>query len=334
MIHRGGCAGWTRSDVERLYSECVVVDAAGPALKLDPSVWKRYASGGVTVLLATLATNEDMPATMENIAAFLRLLKHHSGSMSLAESVADIEEAKREGKLALVFHFQNARPLGRDAAMVELYRRLGVLVIQLTYNYRNNLGDGCLEPADAGLSQFGRRVVRRMNEQRVLVDLSHTGVRTTLEAMELSERPDVFTHANARAVYDHPRNLTDEQITAVADKGGVIGLCGFPGFITGDTDRPTIADLLRHVDYFAEKVGVDHVGLGVDHPMPERYQTAVELGDWNPSDYPKPPWCYPLDGGNSAALAAGMAERGYSADDIRKVLGGNFMRVFSSVWGR
>jgi membrane dipeptidase len=321
-------------DIAKLYADTIVLDAAVPVLAQDPGQWKRYAAGGVTAVLATVATHDDIPATIDHLCRWYKLVERHPDALVLAESVADIEAAKRDGRLAVVFHFQNGRPLGHDAAMVEVFRRLGVRVIQLTYNYRNNLGDGCLEPENAGLSRFGRAVVRRMNEQNVLVDLSHTGVRTTLDAMDVSERPDVFTHANARGVHDHPRNLTDGQIRKVAEKGGVIGLCSFPAFITDKTDRPTIAHLIEHLDYFVQLAGIDHVGLGVDYYEGHGYQSAVDLGVWDPGEYPAPPWYYPLDGGNTVEFAEGLVKRGYVDEDVRKVLGGNFLRVFSQVWGR
>lgn len=320
-------------DVTKLYADAIVLDAAVPVLRQDITQWKRYAAGGATAVLPTVATHDDIQSTIENLCTWYKLVERFPDDLVLAESAADIEAAKRDGKLAVVFHFQNGRPLGHDAAMVDVYRRLGVGVIQLTYNYRNNLGDGCLEPENAGLSRFGRSVVRRMNQQNVLVDLSHTGVRTTLDAMEVSTRPDVFTHANARGVHDHPRNLTDEQITAVAQKGGVIGLCCFPAFITDTTDQPTIGHLIEHLDYFVQLAGIDHVGLGIDYFEGHGYQSSIDMGVWDPNEYPAPPWHYPLDGGNTIEFAAALADRGYGDDDIRKVLGSNFMRVFAQVWG-
>lgn len=317
----------------RLLRDSIVIDGCAPVLMQDMREWRRYADGGVTAILSTITATDDMPGTVERLSSFFRLVNSNPQELMLAKSASDITRAKSEGKLALVFQFQNGRPLGRDAGMVELYKRLGVGVIQLTYNYRNNIGDGCLEPENAGLSVFGHKVIREMNRHRVLVDLSHTGERTTLDALAQSERPDVFTHANARAVYDHPRNLTDEQIAKTAAKGGVVGLCAFPGFITDKTDRPTVDDLLAHLDHMVQVAGIDHVGLGVDFFFDEGYWPNIELGNWSVDDWPEPPWHYPLDGANTLELMAGLARRGYSDADIRKVVGGNFMRILAEVWG-
>lgn len=320
-------------DVKKIYDDAIVIDCAAPALMQDMREWRRYYDAGVTAILATVVTADDMPATIDKLSRFHDLIRRND-ELLLIETVDDFKRAKDGSKLGIGLHFQNARPLGRDAGMVEIFERLGVRVIQLCYNYRNNLGDGCLEPGNGGLSEFGRNAVARMNEHNVLVDLSHTGVQTTLDAMEHSSRPDVFTHSNARGVHDHPRNLTDDQIRAVAEKGGVIGLCSFPDFITNRTNKPSVDDLLAHLDYMVDKVGIGHVGLGTDFFHGDGWASNVELGNWRVEEYPPPPWHYPLDGSNTVDLVAGMSRRGYTTDDINKVLGANFERVFADVWSR
>ncbi|QIZ36526.1 dipeptidase [Saccharopolyspora sp. ASAGF58] len=321
------------NEIERLVADSVVVDATAPLLAQDPNRWRHYKDGGIDVALATITSGDDVGDTVEKISGWYALGERQADSILVTSSVAGIEQAKAEGRIAIVPHFQNAAPLRRDPWMVEVYRRLGVRVIQLTYNFRNNLGDGCMEPENAGLSRFGRDAVRKMNSERVLVDLSHTGVRTTLDAMEVSERPDVFTHANARGVVDHCRNLTDDQIRMVGQKGGVIGLCAFCAFVSADGKKPTIDDLIDHLDYFVQLIGIDHVGLGIDYFDDSGWQTNVDLGVWDPEEYPRPPWPWALDGTNSVEFAQRVAERGYGNDDIRKILGGNFLRVFREVWG-
>jgi len=321
-------------EASQLYASSVVVDGCAPSLLQDTREWRRFADAGVTAIFATVTTADDMPGTVESLASFHRLARTNAPDLVIAESVADVEAAKRDGRLAMVLQFQNGRPLGRDRTMVEMYARMGVRVIQLTYNYRNNIGDGCLEPANSGLSAFGRDVVRELNEQRVLVDLSHTGERTTLEAMEVSTRPDVFTHANARAVHDHPRNLTDEQITTAAAKGGLVGLCAFPGFITDRTTTPTVGDLVAHLDHMVSLVGIDHVSLGNDFYFDSGYWPNIEAGNWSADDWPTPPWHYPLDGGNTVELVHALLQRGFTSDDVRKLLGTNLLRVMREVWGR
>jgi len=314
-----------------------VIDATSPLLERDDE-WPKWVDGGVTAVLATVATNEDTAGALQQVARWLARLRGHADRLMHATTATDIERAKQEGRLAVVFHFQNAQPLGRDTGLVEVFHRLGVRVIQLTYNVKSAVGDGCTERTDAGLSDLGVELVREMNRVGVLVDLSHTGVQTTLDAMDVSTQPVVFTHSNARAVCDHPRNLTDEQIRGVARSGGVIGLNGFPRFVTDRTDRPALDDLLRHLDHIAELVGVDHAGLGLDYFSTDAagYARWVADGLWKPELYPPPPYHYPAgieDATRLEAVAAAMLERGYPEGDVVKVLGGNFLRVFAHVWG-
>jgi membrane dipeptidase len=319
-----------------LFEEAIVVDATSPILDRE-SEWPKWLDGGVTAVMATVATNEDTAGALGQVAAWLAQLRRSSSRMRHATSVADIEQAKRDRRLAVVFHFQNARPLGHDAALVEVFHRLGVRAIQLTYNVKSAIGDGCTERTNSGLSDLGIEVVQEMNRVGVLVDLSHTGVQTTLDAMDVSSDPVIFSHSNARAVCDHPRNLTDEQILGAARGGGVIGLNGFPRFVTGDTDRPTLEHLLRHLDHIVELAGADHVGLGLDYFSTDAagYARWVDEGLWKSELYPPPPYHYPSgieDPSRLPALARALLERGYSDEQALKVLGGNFLRVFGRVW--
>ncbi|GAB2539786.1 dipeptidase [Nocardia heshunensis] len=303
-------AGPNASDHE-IYDSSIVIDGCAPVLMQDLLEWKRFYKSGVTAIVATVTTSDDMPGTIASLSQFHRLIESNPEELLLIESVDDIREAKRSKRLGLALQFQNGRPLGRDVGMVEVYRRLGVKTIQLCYNYRNNIGDGCLEPANSGLSVFGRAAIRAMNERNVLVDLSHTGERTTLEAMEISTRVDVFTHANARAVRDHPRNLTDEQIRTVAEKGGVVGLCGFPDFIS-TKPNPTMSDVMAHLEHMVGLVGIDHVAFGTDFFHGSDWAKYVEIGNWSRDDYPPPPWNYPLDGTNAIEFVPALRERGFT----------------------
>jgi membrane dipeptidase len=260
-------------------------------------------------------------------------------------SVEGFMKAKSQGKMGILFHFQNTLPLERDLELVDVYHALGVRVIQLTYNVKNFVGDGCAERTDAGLSDFGVNLIKEMNRAGIAVDCSHTGIRTTPDAMEVSERPVVFSHGNARAVCDNPRNLTDEQIKKVASVGGVIGLNGFPAFVSRSA-RPTLDEMLRHADYMADLVGIDHVGIGIDffsgqagvasdEESAQRYQAALNSGAWKPSAYPPPPYYYPAgleDPRGFPNLTQALIDRGYTGEETKKVLAGNFMRVYSQIW--
>ncbi len=324
----------------KVYRNSVVIDATAPILVNDED-WPKWQQGGVTCAFATLTIargGANMPGVITSTAAWFAKLRKHSDRMLLATTVADIERAKKEGKLAVVFHFQNGAPIEYDVNLVELYQRLGVRVIQLTYNVKNPLGDGCLERTNAGLSDLGVAAVKEMNRVGILVDLSHTGERTTLDAMEVSQKPVAFTHANAKAVCDHPRNITDEQMRKLADLGGIMGLNGFPPFVRANDTAPTLDHLIDHLDYIRKTIGIDHVGLGLDyfHAPKADYEKRLASGEWKASDYPPPPWNYPQgigDASQLSAIAPAMAKRGYNDTEIAKVLGENFLRVLRAVWG-
>jgi membrane dipeptidase len=319
-----------------LYKNAIVIDATSPILDREEE-WPKWHRGGVTAVMATVASNEDSAGAIHEIGAWFERIRKNHGRLLHATSVADIQRAKAEGKLAVVFHFQNARPIGYDLSLVEVYQRLGVRAIQLTYNVKSPVGDGCSERTDGGLSDLGVAIVAEMNRVGMVVDLSHTGFQTTMDAMEASTAPVIFSHSNAKAICDHPRNLTDEQIKAAAQKGGVIGLNGYPAFIRSDTNRPALEDLLVHLDHIANLVGIDHVGLGLDYFSTDEsgYQQYIASGVWKPEFYPPPPYYYPAgidDASMLPNLAPALLRRGYSPQESAKVLGGNFMRVFKEIW--
>ena len=284
-------------DYKRVHEEAIVFDGTCPLLTHSPDHSSYYVEGGVTVVAPSLAANHDAGQAVKRIADWMNIIKERGHELMHVTEVEDFRRAKQLGKLGILFHFQNSLPLEQSIELVDVYRALGVRIIQLTYNVKNFVGDGCLERTDAGLSVFGVRLIKAMNRARIAVDCSHTGIRTTLDAMDVSEYPVVFSHSLAKSVCESPRNLTDEQIKRVAEMGGVIGINGFPPFVA-DKTRPTLDDLLKHVDYIADLVGIDHVGLGIDfeyidESMQEQskahYEYFVKTGQWNPEDYPPPP---------------------------------------------
>jgi microsomal dipeptidase-like Zn-dependent dipeptidase len=229
--------------------------------------------------------------------------------------------------------------------MLEVYHALGIRFMQLTYQRRNLVGDGCGERTNAGLSKFGVEVVKELNRLGIVIDLSHVGVRTTLETIELSAHPVAVTHSGVRALCDTVRNKTDEELKALAARGGVIGIPPKSGFLTenGLREGTTIDDYIKHIDYVADLVGIDHVGIGTD-VGDERKYTVERMSAFN-QRYPE---VAIIDGdlrtevmhtaglqspGTLYNITAGLVRRGYSDADIRKVLGENFARVFREVWG-
>lgn len=323
-------------DGDALHQEALYLDAAVPLV--TPRTLKNYLPdlrrGGVDAILTTVSSLENCRYAVGALAQWHHLA--HSGQfpIRLATTVADFREAKRNGELAVGLHFQGGNPIESDLDLIDAFHALGVRVVQLTYNARNFIGDGCLEEGNAGLSQFGHKVVRRLEDRRIVVDVSHVGERTSLDAIAAASAPVVATHANARAICDSPRNLSDEQIRAIAASGGVIGLCGFPAFVSSDAP-PTLDQLLDHADYISHLVGPQHLGLGLDFAVED--EGDYEYYGYDPRYYPIPPWIWPtgLDGffRDAPNITAGLKRRGYSDDEVRGILGENFLRVFEQVWG-
>ncbi len=321
---------------DALHRDAIVIDGACPLI--SPREIKRYLpalrAGGVTCAVGTVASIEGARAALGQVAAWYPRVRAFPDDLVLAVTAAEIEAARRTGRVAVVLQFQGGNPLEYDVNLVEAFHRLGVRILQLTYNARNPLGDGCTERTDTGLSDLGLAAVAEVNRVGMLLDLSHVGVRTSLEALEASRGPVIFSHSNARAVCDHPRNLTDEQLRQVARKDGVVGVNAFPAFVRKG-GVPTVEDLLDHVDYLVRVMGPRHVGLGLDFATEN--EDDYEYFGYKPEFYPRPPWTYPSGIDGFAAIpnvTRGLVTRGYGDEDIRGILGGNFLRVFRAVWGQ
>lgn len=259
---------------------------------------------------------------------------------------ADLERAHRERKLGLIFGFQETSPLGEDPDRVALFQRLGVRVIQLTHNKRNLVGDGCMEPGNAGLSQYGLQIIERLNAEKVLVDLAHGGQRTTREAIAASKAPVLISHTGCRALSDTPRNTADAELKAMADRGGVAGIIFWP--YLREQGQPMAEDLIRHIEHALKVCGEDHVGIGTDNTLYavprtpefekdnlEFMKTLIEDGilakGRAPELYTFIPDLNHLR--RFETIGAMLKARGHSDARIAKVLGGNFARVMREVWG-
>jgi len=318
------------------HRDALYLDAAVPLVnpRLLPKYLPDLAAGGVDAILTTVASLEDCRYAVGVLADWHHLAHAGEQPFRLATTVADFRAAKREGVLAVGLHFQGGNPIEADVDLIDAFHALGVRVFQLTYNARNLIGDGCLEETNAGLSAFGRKVVRRLGERRMVIDIAHVGERTSLEAIALASGPVVSTHTNARGVHDSARNLSDEQIRAVAATGGVVGLCGFPAFVSGD-DPPSLSQLIDHAVYISDLVGAEHVGLGLDFAIED--EDDYDYYGYDPRYYPRPPWTWPTGLGgffrDAPNITAALVERGFSEREVRGILGENFLRVFEQVWG-
>ncbi|MGE0719770.1 MAG: membrane dipeptidase, partial [Alphaproteobacteria bacterium] len=198
------------TDPATLHRDAIVIDATCPLLQ-KKSHLETYRRGGVTALCPTVGATGDAGQTFKDLAGWLAHIRAHD-DLLLVRKAADIEEAKRSGRLGIIVHFQGADPIEASLDLLDGYHAMGLRMQQLAYNVRNRVGDGCDERTDAGLSKFGVALVRRLDELRIVVDCTHTGYRTTMDAIEMATRPVVFSHSNPRAVKDSPRNIRDDQI--------------------------------------------------------------------------------------------------------------------------
>ncbi len=342
------------------YERAIVIDCLAspgpfnvPAMFAAPYTDAMIANArasGITAVNVTVNGNGTTGAaafesTVRALAFLQRELAVHADAFLPIRTIADIARARETSRLGLIAGFQDATMLESDLSRVELFHQLGVRIIQLTYNVRNLVGDGCLEPGNAGLSGFGRDVVRRMNELGMLVDLSHCGRRTTTDAIAASTKPVAVTHSGCSALADLPRNKTDEQLRLLADKGGVVGIYTMPFLRT--SGQPTADDFVRHVEHAVQVCGEDHVGVGSDNSITpleltpefralhagfvqERRRRGISApGESEEVFNYVPELNVPR---RMERIADMLAARKHSSARIEKILGGNWLRLFGAVW--
>jgi len=325
------------------FRDAVVIDGSIAPL-MDPSQVDRMVSSGVTAFVWTVCKPlAHLPDALAQISRGLEFIDQES-RVRLIRTVSDIQECKRDGKVGLILGPQNARPVEHDLGLCRILKDVGIRVLQVTYNERNYFGDGCIEVADGGLSVLGRELVSELNRQGIVVDLSHAGERTILDAIGASNHPVIISHSNAKSVHDSARNVSDEVLRNLAATGGVIGLTFWSPMVGGDNGRPTITDFLRHVDYVANLVGPEHISLGSDHsentPRAEWDRLFSHEGEYSSVAQALGPWYgYDtrfIDGGSSCTDFPGVADAlgslGLATSELEGILGGNLMRVFSAVW--
>ncbi len=331
-------------DARKLYDESLVIDGLNVSNWDSPAVYDSLSLGGVTAINATIATWEGFAETLDNISAWSLRFKERSDSITLVETADDILEAKRSGRTGIILGWQNATPIENDLDRLGLFHRLGVRIVQVTYHERNLLGNGCYERRDDGLSHFGADAVAEMNRLGILVDLSHVGEKTTLDAIETSRKPVAFTHANARSYHDVVRNKTDEALRALADRGGVVGVTCIVTFLRTGYES-TVDDYAEAIDDMVGRVGIDHVGIGTDYTQDQPESFWRYIGSQQGTKYPST-----FDDGTARYqdrqlypkgletpdklpnLTDALARRGRGSAEIEKILGGNWLRLLRDVW--
>ncbi|QJU58872.1 peptidase M19 [Sphingomonas sp. AP4-R1] len=317
---------------------------------LSARVLREAHQSGVTAINVTLGyvsgPKEPFEYSVREIAQTDALVRLHDRDLLKILSAADIRRAKRDNRIGLIYGFQNGAMMGGDASRVDIFADLGVRIFQLTYNPANQLGDGSMAPENRGLTPFGREVIARLNARRVMVDLSHSGERTCLEAARVSTQPISINHTGCRAVTDLPRNKTDAELRLVAERGGFVGIYFMPFLdISGHAHAQ---DVVAHIDHAVNICGEDHVGIGTDgtvtqiddlkvyesalaKEIAERRAAGISAAGERPDTYP---FVIDLRGPDQfRKLARLLGEKGYSTTRIEKILGQNFLRYAETVWG-
>ncbi len=343
------------------YARSMAIDGAGGSLlgfiePDDPAVPGELAAiraSGLTAVVLTVAPqgrfwlDDDASARAgKTLDTWHAIAAAHPDHLLIVRTMKDLRRAKAERKLGIVFTFQGTEPLGEDIDRIAGFRTRGVRVIQLTHNRRNLVGDGCMEPGNAGLSNFGHQVVEQLNAQKIVVDLAHGSARTMSEGIAASRAPALISHTGCRALADLPRNTDDITLRALADRGGVAGIIFWP-YLRTDT-QPMAIDVIRHIEHAVNVCGEDHVGIGTDAGIAPVERTPTyekENREWVADAVKdgvfaqgRPPDLYTFIPDLNTAdrfdtLAAMLSARGHGDARIAKILGGNFARVMAEVWG-
>lgn len=331
-----------------VHNNIITIDGAVPLIAgtQDPDHFDMWIKGGVTALSLTVGGANFSQEVTTDILSWAAEQIQTRPELMLCRSAEDIRLAKKQRKLGIFYHFQGPSALDIDLDRVWYYKQIGVGVMQLAYNTRNPYANGITERVDGGLSILGQRLVEACNKARMIVDVSHAGAQSSLDAIEASSEPVIMSHANARGQLDNPRNVPDDVLKAIAANGGFAGAVAYPPFVS-NKPQPTMDDMVAMIDCMVELMGVDHVSMGLDYDstthgvLPEEqveasYRMLVESGSWDPSAYPAPPYKYP-EGmelpDTLPNLTGALVARGYSEEDIAKIWGGNWLRVMDQVWG-
>ncbi|MBX2911925.1 MAG: dipeptidase [Cyclobacteriaceae bacterium] len=276
---------------------------------------------------------------LKDLAAYDKYFYDHPSHFIKATRLSDIDKAIKEKKLAVFYLIQGSEPIEKDLGRLDILYNLGLRSVQMTYNTRNYAGDGCYERTDAGLSNFGMELVARLNEKKMLIDLSHAGMKTMEDTIKASKKPVIISHSTCRALYPHARNTTDENMKLLADKGGVIGMCQIRTFMTKEKAN-NLEVYFDHIDHAVKTAGIDHVAIGSDRDhrvIPDteeeiRILLEEEGAQFKPDDWPL--YLEKLNGPSRMnVIRENLAKRKYSQSQIDKIMGGNLYRLYGEVVG-
>lgn len=329
--------------LDRLYDDAIVIDALSFGRDWSEQEFAALQAAGYSGMVESLP-RDDLKSAIDALMGWRKRAAKHSDKLLIALSASDFERARQSGRTAVLMNFQNATMLEGDAGNVDVLHALGMRSFQLTYNYRNLLGDGCLERTNTGLSEFGVEVVRRMNKVGVLIDLSHCGRQTTAEGIEFSRKPVAITHTMCEVLRPgHPRAKTDVEIRSCAEMGGVIGMAALGYFIGPDPGgETTIEHYADHIEHAVSVAGHEHVALSTDFP-PQGIEPWATRESWyeprlkvfKPSyEVRWPPWIPELDSTDRFRnVIQVLSRRGWRARELERLLGLNWLRLFRDTIG-
>ena len=323
----------------------LVIDAMGEIREVyTDSLCREMIESGINSVTVTLCDPKSFEAQaydwgMDGVLQYDRLIEQESEFWMKASSVADIHSAREQGKIALFYLFQNSTQFGRDLDTVDVFYGLGVRSSQITYNYQNWAGAGCNEENGSGLTAFGHELVEKMNDVGMLIDLSHANMRTMADTIAASNEPVIISHSCCKALYDHERNTTDENIRAVAEKGGLFGVTQMRPFMTRQIDN-AVHYYYEHIEHAINVAGIDHVCIGSDRDhrrltLSEEYLEELKREEGENFDRAMwPSYFEELNGPRRMeTIWDGLANRGMGEDNLEKVFGLNLQRLYRETIG-
>ena len=344
----------------QLHSQMTVIDCLMECTWYD-SVIDLWRQGGVTAGNMSIGVTDmhgwlagdsfpvdlwwSWEALVNDLEQLPQLIARYPDALQICGTVAQIESADAEGRIGLVPGVQNAEFLGRDTSRLDEAYALGLRIVQLTYNRINGLGSGCMEHPENqfGLSRFGVEAVGALNDRGMLVDTGHCSSATLMAAVDVSEKPIACSHSGLRSMVDQPRSHTDDALKKLADHGGVFGVISAPGALNG-TSQCTVHDYLDNIEHAVDVLGYDHVGIGTDFVLAASLEQILGGPDWNDAEresvgvatdvWPFTDGHEGMENGSGYPnLTRGLVSRGHSDDNIAKIMGGNWMRLFGETIG-
>lgn len=319
-------------------NDSVVIDGL-QYINWDRSLFEQTRDSGIHAVHVTVTYWENTRETIANISRWHQHFRAHADLIMPVRKATDILEAKRLGKLGIIFGFQNCSPIEDDLALVQVMHELGARIMQLSYNNQSPLATGCYEKEDSGITRFGKEAIKEMNRVGMVIDMSHSGERSTLEAMELSQRPIAITHANPSFFHDALRNKSDTVLRALGNSGGMLGFSLYP-FHLKNGSQCTLEDFCQMISDTADMIGIDNIGIGSDLCLQwdysrlewmrsGRWTFATDYGEGSAQDqtWPEQPTWF-RDSSDIMNIAEGLTQQGFASNDIDKVMGNNWLRFF------